>query len=281
MLHPLIATTEEWGGDEVMLLIVSGAATAFATWWLVQSMIAVPRFGRRPVVRTPLLATILACFAVLLAVTWQWTAVEIRGGQAYTWLAMFMGGGWFAIYARLFRWLGIGLREDVCERTNPAALRTVCGAIIGGMLLYCGSICGEGPSFWNNVFTVLASGGAWFLLWILFEKLTAISRSVSEDRDVAAGSRFGGLLIATGLIIGRAAAGNWEAWQATIIDLVRDSWPAIPLVLAAALVERFGGRASHGPGVSFPMLGVPVAILYLAAATAWVLHLGWWEGYPG
>jgi hypothetical protein len=148
------------------------------------------------------------------------------------------------------------------------------------MLLYCGSICGEGPSFWNNVFTVLAAGSAWFLLWIVFEQLTSISRSVSEERDVAAGSRLGGLLIATGLILGRAAAGNWEAWQATIIDLIRDSWPALLLVLAAAFIERMGGGASHGRDGSFPRLGLPVAVLYLIAATAWVTHLGWWEGYP-
>lgn len=275
-----LANSEAWGEDEMFLLIGCSVATLFAAWWLWTCFSAVPSLGQRPAVRGPLLAAVGASFSFLFFVTWSWTAVEIRGGQDYTWLAMAMGGAWFLIYARLFRWLGVGLREDACERTNRAAMIALGGAIPGGMLLYCGAICGEGPSFWNNVFTVLVAGAGWFALWLGLELFSGISRSVAEERDPAAGLRLAGFLLATGLVLGRAAAGNWISMEATVDDLLNDGWICGPLLVGAVMQERLlrpRGLLSDAPGAaSGPLVGS----VYVLLGLAWVWHLGWWEGAP-
>jgi hypothetical protein len=56
----------------------------------------------------------------------------------------------------------------------------------------------------------------------------------AEERDLASGLRLCGLLVANGLILGRAVAGNWHSEAATIHDLIHDGWAA-SLLSAAAL----------------------------------------------
>ncbi len=276
----LLASLGDWGEDEIFLLVGCGGASVFAVWWVWHCLAAVPRLGVRPAVHQPLLNAIAASFAFLCFVTWRWTAVEIRGGQDYTVLALVMGGAWFLFYARFFRWLGVGFLEDACERTNPAAVVALCGAIPGGMLLYCGSICGEGPSFWNNVFTVLVAGAGWFAVWFLLDLAGGVSRRVAEERDLAAGRRLAGFLLASGLILGRAAAGNWQSMEATVVDLWHDGWPALALVALAAAWERLS-PAFHNPETPvFSLAGWSAGMVYVLTAVAWVGQLGWWEGVP-
>lgn len=279
-VFPLLAQTEEWDGDEIMLLLGCGVATAWALWWLWSCLATVPSLGSRPAVRGPILGAVGLSAALLVFVTWRWTAVEIRGGEDYMWLAFAMGGAWFGFYVRMFRWLGIGLREDACERTNPAAVAALCGAIPGGALLYCGAICGEGPSFWNNVFTVLVAGAVWFFLWFLLDLATSRAQAIAEERDVTAGWRLGGFLLATGLLVGRAAAGNWHSMEATFFELLRDSWRGLVLMLAATGVEFFLGAFTPRLAQPRPAWGWIIALGYVLAGAAWVWAQGPWEGMP-
>ncbi len=276
----LLAETDGWDDDEVFLFIGCAVATVLAVLWYVQCLRAVPSFGSRPAVRSPLLAATLLSFGAMVLVTWFWTAVEIRGGQSYMWLAFVMGSAWFGFYVRLFRWLGLDLREDACERTNPASILALCGAIPGGMLLYCGAICGEGPSFWNNVFTVLAGGAAWFALWLGLEFSTGISREVAEERDPGAGLRLAGHLLATGLLLGRASAGNWHSMEETLWVLGRDGWPALLLMGASIAAEFHVRRTTPRFSSSSPRGSLAIALGCLVFAAAWVCYLGPWEGMP-
>lgn len=273
-----LANMLEWGEDEWILLILSLVATIHAIYWVGSCFSAVPELGARPPVRRPLVAAILASLACLVFVSWRWTAIEIRDGQDYILLALLMGGAWFSVYVHGFQWLGIGLFEDACERTNSAAAVALSGGIVGGNLLYCGSICGEGPSFWNNVFTITLAGAAWFFVWVCLEFAGDFSRRIAEERGAASGRRLAGFLVATGVILGRAAAGNWESMDATVGSLVADGWPALALVPLAAGWERFTARVRE-PAES-PLAGWPVASAYVFASLGWVWHLGWWEGVP-
>ncbi len=246
--------------------------------WLGRCFGATPRFRPRIPVRSFISFSLLVSLSLMLWVTWHWSAKEIRGGQAYSWLVMAMGGAWLTACGWMFACLGVSVRDDACERANPAAVVMVCGAGIGLTLIFCAVNTGEGPSFWNNVFSALAGGIAWFGLWFLLETTTQISRAVTEDRDVASGVRLGGFLLAQGLVLGRALAGNWHSSAATLNDLVRDGWPGVVLLGLAIVAERMLKPTPAMPSPSWFARGVPVAILFVGLALVWVAHLGWWEG---
>jgi len=274
------AANEEWDGDESFLLVVSLIITVFGAvaWarWL--------GWARGPRREVPWIGTLIlglvASLAMLVAVTWFWTAVEIRHGRDYMWLVLAMGTAWLSLCHLFFRWAGVGVGEDACERRNPAAACAIAGGTFGAMLIFCGANTGEGPSFWNNVFSALLGGTGWFGMWFALEAMAKASRTVTEDRDLAAGIRLAGFLVAQGLILGRAVAGNWNSLEGTIADFGRDGWPALILMLIAAALEKPLRPTPQKPSPSPISHGVPAALLYLALAGAWVVKLGWWEGLP-
>ena len=282
MWSPLFAAaaSEEWDGDEVFLLIVSAITCVVGIFMWGRWFSSTGTLGREKAPRGVMVFAVLVSIGVLAAVTWFWTAKEIRHGQPYTWLVLAMGGAWLVVCSVLFRWLGLSVREDACERRNPAAALAVSGALVGPMFVYCGAITGEGPSFWNNVFSALLGGAAWFALWLTLETVTKVSRSITEDRDLAAGTRLGAFLAAEGMVLGRALAGNWHSAEATTRDFLRDGWPAIGLLVLAVILERMLRPTAANPFPAWPTRGVPAAMLYVAAAMVLVLKLGWWEGVP-
>jgi len=179
-----------------------------------------------------------------------------------------------------FSWLGVSVRDDAWERKNPAASTVLgCAFLTLSMAVAAGNL-GEGPSLWENVFSSAVAVSGLFTLWVAFEIAAQISRSITEERDVASGLRFGSLLLAWGLILGRAVTGNWHSCGATIIDAVRDGWPVVVLWLAALPVELWLRPGRMRPFPSWFASGVFPAAIYLEAAIAWDWHLGRWEGMP-
>lgn len=259
-------------------MIVCGVGAVFGVvlWW--RWLAAVPKLGLRPAVKLPLVSTLLLSLVLMLFVTWFWSAREIRHGQAYSWLVMAMGGACLTVCSGMFQCFGVSASEDACERRNSAAVAVVCGGLLGEAFIYCGSITGEGPSFWNNVFSVTLGTATWFALWVALEAASHVTRAVTEDRDAASGIRFGAYLSAQGLILGRALAGDWHSSAATTRDLFRDGWPMTALLILAIIAERAMKPTPANPFPSWVTRGLPMALVYLALAGAWVLRLGWWEG---
>lgn len=276
----LAAASEGWGGDEVFLMIGSAITCVYGTGLWVQWFSSAGGLGREKAQRGLMAFAVLISLGVLAAVTLFWTAKEIRHGQPYTFLVLAMGGAWLTACSGLFRWLGLNVREDAFERRNRAAALAVSGAVVGAMFVFCGANTGEGPSFWNNVYSALLGGSGWFALWVTLEAATKVSRSITEDRDVATGLRLGAFLAAEGLILGRALSGNWHSAGATTRDFLRDGWPALVLLVIAADIERTLRPTVANPFPAWPTRGALAALFYLAAAAGWVLRLGWWEGAP-
>lgn len=264
----------------MFLLVSSVLVDVVGLIWLARSFAAVPKLGVRPPIRSSLTVSLLVSLSLMLWVTWRWSAKEIRGGQSYSWLVMAMGGAWLIAWGQMFPCLGVSVRDDACERANPAAVATLCGAVLGVTLVFCAANTGEGPSVWNNVFSALAGGMIWFGLWFILETTTQVSRAVTEDRDVPSGLRLGGFLLALGLVLGRALAGNWHSAAVTISDLLRDGWPSVILLILATVAEQILKPTPDRPHPSPLTRGVPVALLFVGLALAWVVHLGWWEGVP-
>jgi hypothetical protein len=75
------------------------------------------------------------------------------------------------------------------------------------------------------------------------------------------------------MILGRAVAGDWVSVPATMRDFFAHAWPVLPLVLAAAILERLLLPVGRGvAGVVFA--GLVPAIVYVGGAAAWLSLVG-------
>jgi hypothetical protein len=222
------------------------------------------------------------CGSLLLIASglWHWGAAEVRGRLDQVFWLSLLGWGWLRVFSRLFSWLGLSIADDVIERRNPAALPALCGAALSLAILYvCGSL-GEGPSYWNNIFSAGLGTFGFFLLWFLLELFGRVSASIAEERDLASGARLCGFLLAVGLMLGRAAAGAWHSESATVHDFFQDGWPAAVLCLFALGVESLARPNRESPFRPWFSYGLFPAAFYIAIAIVWIYQLGRWEGMP-
>jgi len=216
-----------------------------------------------------------------VAVTLEfWGAAEIRATVSEVFFLTLMAAVWLILATKLFPWMGLSLRDDVVERKNLSALIILCGGVLALGIIYAGANLGEGPSFTNNFFCDVIGSASFFLLWFLLELFGKVSRSIAEERDLATGLRTCGLLLAFGLIIGRALAGDWHSKTATVQEFIRDGWPAAILLVLALIVEPFARPNRRQPFPPWPAYGLAPAAVYISLAAGWLWHLGAWEGMP-
>ena len=209
-----------------------------------------------------------------------WGAAEVRANPGDVFFLTFVGTVWLLLATKLFSWLGLSFRDDAVERRNIAALTALCGAVPAVALTYIGGSQGEGPSYWNNVFSASLGTVGLLGVWLLLELGAKVSVSIAEERDFASGLRMCGFLLAIGLVLGRAAAGDWHSESATVRDFIRDGWPATILWVIALVIERLLRPSRRRPFPAWPSCGLLPALFYLALAAAWLWHLGAWEGMP-
>ncbi len=226
------------------------------------------------------LGCIAVCIAMIADALAWWGAKEIReeGGERF--FLTLAGTVYLLFCVYIFKWMGIGLQEDVVERKSTGALVTLGAATIAVALIYCGGSMGEGLFYMENVFSVGLALAGFFIIWILLEVGGKISMSIAEERDLASGIRFGGFLLAVGLILARAVAGDWHSESATVHDFFRDGWPAAVVFGVALVAELLARPNRHLRVPPWPLFGLMPALLYLAIAGVWLWHLGAWEGMP-
>jgi hypothetical protein len=222
-------------------------------------------------------ATSLIMIAVALHL---WGAAEIRADPGEVCFLTLAGAAWLWVATKLFSWLGLSFSDDVVGQRNVAALVALCGAVMAVAILYAGGSIGEGPSYLNSVFSAGLGTAGFLVLWILLELGAKVSMSIAEERDLASGLRLCGFLLASGLVLGRAVAGDWHSEVATIQDFIHDGWPAAVLWAIALPIERFARPGRRYPSPPWPGYGLLPALFYLALASAWLCHLGAWEGMP-
>ena len=209
-----------------------------------------------------------------------WGAAEVRTDPGEV-LILTMGGAmWLGLGYAVFSLFGLSYDDDVKEKGNSAALVTLCGAVLAVAMTYAGGSIGEGPSVLENIFSAGLGTAGLFILWLLLELGGRVSMSITEERDLASGIRLCGLLLAAGLILGRAVAGDWHSAVATVDDFIRDGWPAAGLCAVAVAVERFARPSHRCPVPPWRSRGLLPALVYLALGAAWLWRLGAWEGMP-
>ena len=222
----------------------------------------------------------LAGVGIIAIGLWLWGAMEVRGHFKEVFLLTMLGFGWLVVSVHLFPWLGLSIGDDVIERENPAALVALCGGALAVAAIYTGGSLGEGPSYWNNIFSAGIGTAGFFMLWIIFEVASRASVGVAEERDFPSGIRLGGFLLSLGLMLGRALAGNWHSQAETVHDFLRDGWPAGALCILAAVIEWFIRPTRQRPFPRWAKNGLLPALVYLGGAVGWVCYLGRWEGMP-
>ena len=158
--------------------------------------------------RLAVIAVPVACGALLWIVLRRLASHDVREAPQYLAMYFAMGAAWVGLGVRLLGLLGLSVRDDALERRNAAAAWAAAGGLIGLTLCFAGGNIGDGPGWWVVVYSALLSTGTLLLLWVILDRLTGVSESVTVERDVASGMRLGGFLAAAGLILGRAVAGR-------------------------------------------------------------------------
>jgi hypothetical protein len=257
-------------GDEVLVLLFSLAATAMGwlrwNWSLALVSPLLCGWGQR----TVLFLLPVACAGLLFAVLRGLAADDVRGDGRYLVMYQALGAAWVLGAASLLPALGYSARDDVLERRNGAALFAICGALLGLTLCFAGGNIGNGPGWWVVVFAAAISTGAFFVLWACFEWLARPSEAITYNRDRAAGLRLAGFLVALGVILGRAVAGDWISVEATLRDFALRGWPAIPLLAAGVLIERLAHPQTGRGATAAAALGLLPALIYLGGAATWL-----------
>src|SRR5579864_4989161 len=175
--------------------------------------------------------------AFLLVVLLTLSSSDVQDSPIYITFYLLMGIAWLGVAILFMPFAGLSARDDAIERRNPGAACAICGALVGLTLCFAGGNIGNGPGWWVVVYSAGLATAALFVLWIGLQVFTQISDSVTIGRDVAAGLRLAGFLIAAGLVLGRAVAGDWYGFSETIVDFIRFGWPVLVITIIAAVIE--------------------------------------------
>jgi len=187
-----------------------------------------------------------------------------------------MGTIWVFHMPRALTFVGVSFRDDVLERHNAAAAFAMGGTVVGLGVLFAGSNMGEGPSIWNTVGTALVATVMLAVAVVVLAMVTGVGDTIAVERDIAAGVRFAGWMVGSGMVLAGAAAGDWAGEEAMIHDLLVGGWPvAVFLAIAVGLELRLRPTvASPKPAVLFA--GLLPALGYVGASVAYVGLQGHW-----
>ena len=181
--------------------------------------------------------------------------VVLYAALAYT--CLLWGGLWRPV-------LGIWTPSDVVERGNLAAGLVIAGFLLGTMFAFGGALTGEdascrgdhaGRPICQEIRTFSPGAtygfGGWHVVLVFFllayvelranmalvDRLGGgLSRQARLDRDPSAGLLLGAVAVASGLVSGRAAAGDFTGWGAAFQDYWSRLWPILIVPAVGALV---------------------------------------------
>lgn len=213
----------------------------------------------------------LACLYVLLKNT---ASYDVRDSSIYLFFYMVMGAAWLLMGRWIFPFLGILWRDDALESRNTAAGTLIGMAFLGLTACYAGANVGDGPGWWCVVFAGGIATLVWFFLWAVLQGICDLSEMVTVERDSAAAFRFGAYLLASGIICGRGAAGDWTSAAQTIAEF-RVAWPVLILAIAAGAVEFWYARRPTGSYcVGASAIALLLAVVYLGFAVWFLTQAG-------
>lgn len=213
---------------------------------------------------------------LLFSLLANYASHDVRDSDVYMTFYLVMGAAVDGLGTVFLDWLGLSMRDDVIERRNPASALALAGVIPGLTLAYAGSNIGDGPGWWVVVFcSGLAVGGLLFG-WLVLDRITHLGETITIERNRAAGVRIGAWFIATGAILGRAAAGNWIDVRHTLADFGRISLGAIGLLGLTLALEIWVRPRADNPHNHLVRHGLIPGVILLCLSALYLNHYGRW-----
>jgi hypothetical protein len=256
------------------VLFFPGIVLALYLWFRsYRTLFKVRQFHPNKTHRTLFAALPFFCVFLIAVVLSMWSSPDVRSDAG--WMALYIIGGaaWLQLGLFLLFLFGVGAREDVVERQNPAAAWVVYGTMFGAAFCYAGSNIGSGPGAEVVLFCAALSTAFLFAFWFLLERSFRLADRVTIDRDESVGIRIGGWMLSLGLIFGGAVAGDWESLEGTIRDFFHYAWIALLFLLAAIAIEGTIRTLRKGKG-SHRSASVAIALAYFLAAAIYVAWRG-------
>lgn len=271
----------DFSGDEGILLIIGGA---LSLWWLFRwlgpllrvSPLIMPMARRLSLLALPVIA-LAGLYVVLKTVA---DPVWVQDRFDYTLLFMLVGGAWLWLSLPAATLLGISPHHDVIASRNAAPATAFAGFVLGLMAVYAGANVGNGASVATTIIPGLVAIAVLLTIWMVLEWIADPVERIRIERDQAAAMQLGGLLLAAGLILGRAVAGDFYSWAGTWQDLATLGWPALLLIPLGCLFERLSRPTPHRPRPEPAIYGFLPAAFLIGAAIIYVVSLGWPEVAP-
>jgi len=216
----------------------------------------------------------LLCGIFLLAVLAQMSSSDVRSDPEIVVQYWALGLVWIGATQWAFAFLGVSTRDDVIERRNPAAAIVSAGQLIAATCCFAGANIGDGPGIEVVLFCAALSTFSLVLLWVVFDRIAWIGDTITIERNLFAGIRGAGWLVATGIVLGGGIAGDWSSASRTLVEFGAYAWPAAALTAAAAFLElRLRKSPSNGWTNQFPV-SAAIAIGYVALAILYVYKRG-------
>jgi uncharacterized membrane protein YjfL (UPF0719 family) len=220
---------------------------------------------------------LLACAIFIFIVLRTSASHDVVDAPAYVFMYVVLGLAWSRVTSLTFGYAGLNARDDVVERANKAAVPALAGALVGVTLCYAGGNVGDGPGWWVVLFSAGLATATLLVAWLILVHLTPVADAVAIDRDPAAGVRLGAFLVACGIVLGRAVAGDWYSAGDTVGDFVPWLPTVLTILIVAVVVERLARPTPERPRAPVLFFGVLPALLYLIIAVATVSNTGWPE----
>lgn len=260
--------------DETIVLFVT-AGFGIQGWYRWYKRLGRLSGFRMPPYLKPVLALLpLGALGCLFCVLRRFASADVRSDAFYLAYYAVFGAAWLVWILELSeRVLGVSPALDAMERRNPAAILMTAGILLGGAACFSGGNIGDGPGWWCVAFASGLATAFWMGLWAVLERVAHVSDAVTVERDAWAGLRMGAFLLATGLICGNAAAGDWFGFLPTVVDFAKDAWPALILAAVALPLEWLRSRRPLTDGNPWAAVSVILSVAYVAAAAFAVYRL--------
>ena len=261
------------------IVFVIGAAVAAWRWgawyWRIAAHLS-RGFATHGGIKAALAVWPVVCGVALVVILQLFADQFVREMIQYLIGYAALGAGWVAAGLWAGHLLNLRPIADAVSRGNAAAAWATVGLMTGLTLAYAGANVGDGPSFRVVLLCAGLSTVGLFAVWAVIEYAAHAAEHVTVERDTAAGLRLGAALAGTGLILGRAVAGDWESIGGTLRDFAAIGWPALAYAVVEPLVTRLAEPTPQRPRPSIGLLGVVPAAIYLACAVACLLAVRSW-----
>ena len=228
--------------DEILVLLVS-CIYSFWMWskWY-SSIFQVWPLERGKEHRMILALLPILCLTGIYIILRTLASFDVVTDSIYLFFYIVLGSAWLAVGNKLvFMFLDLSWRDDAIEGNNPAAVLAVSGGLIGMTAIYAGANIGDGPGWWCVIFAGGLALISWYVILRAMDALTEVFNKITVGRNIAVGTRMGLFMAASGIILGRGAAGDWTSFSYTVIEFI-DAWPVLILALIAGAVEWLYGK---------------------------------------